>query len=154
MKKLIMLVTVGLALNSCSKTKDKVDTIYPTIDISAANAFPQQCSIIQKGQSITVRFTANDNVELGSASIDIHQNFDHHNHSTEINTSTLDPVKTPVKPFMLMKTFLIPAGKTMHVVEEQISVPADVDAGDYHFMLKVTDKSGWQTLKGLSVKIQ
>lgn len=154
MKKLIVILAAALFFNSCSKSKDSTDTTYPTIDISASNAFPKQCATIQKGQSFTLRFTVNDNVELGSAGIDIHQNFDHHNHSTEVNECTLDAKKTPVNPFALMQTYPIPAGKATHVVEQQISVPADVDAGDYHFMLKVTDKSGWQTMKGISVKIQ
>jgi hypothetical protein len=35
----------------------------------------------------------------------------------------------------------------------QITIPADVDPGDYHFMIRLTDKEGWQTLKGLSIKI-
>lgn len=29
-----------------------------------------------------------------------------------------------------------------------------IDAGDYHFMIRVTDKEGWQTMKGLSLKIR
>nr|WP_244939634.1 DUF4625 domain-containing protein [Arcticibacter tournemirensis] len=33
-------------------------------------------------------------------------------------------------------------------------MPADADPGDYHFMIKLTDKEGWQTIKGLSIKLQ
>ncbi|MDR2424760.1 MAG: DUF4625 domain-containing protein, partial [Prevotellaceae bacterium] len=35
----------------------------------------------------------------------------------------------------------------------EIAVPADIDAGDYHFMVRLTDKSGWQQLAAVSVKI-
>ncbi len=34
-----------------------------------------------------------------------------------------------------------------------ITVPDDIDTGDYHFMVRLTDKSGWQQLKAISIKI-
>ncbi len=33
-----------------------------------------------------------------------------------------------------------------------VNVPNANDTGDYHFMYKVTDQSGWQTLMGLALK--
>jgi hypothetical protein len=38
-----------------------------------------------------------------------------------------------------------------HILE--ITIPNDVDEGDYHFMIRVVDVNGWQAMKGLSVKI-
>ena len=35
----------------------------------------------------------------------------------------------------------------------EIKVPENVDSGDYHFMILLTDEEGWQTIKGLSIKI-
>lgn len=155
MKKVISIICLAATLFAgCKKDAGNTDMTYPTIDLGAANTFPTQCAVIKKGENFTLRFTVNDNVALGAAGIDIHQNFDHHNHGTEVTECTLDPKKTPVKPFVLVENFTIPEGKKTYVVEKQIAVPADVDAGDYHFMLKVTDKSGWQTIKGLSVKIK
>jgi len=34
-----------------------------------------------------------------------------------------------------------------------ISIPANVDTGDYHFTIRVTDAAGWQSFEGISVKI-
>jgi hypothetical protein len=34
-----------------------------------------------------------------------------------------------------------------------IAIPADIDEGDYHFMVRLTDKSGWQQIAAKSVKI-
>lgn len=65
----------------------------------------------------------------------------------------MDPVKTPQSPFLLIKSFLIPVGLKTYQTAIEIAVPADVDAGDYHFMIRLTDKEGWQTIKGLSIKI-
>lgn len=94
-----------------------------------------------------------DNKELGSLSIDIHHNFDHHTHSTEVESCIMDPVKAPVKPLLLLKNFPITPGLTTLDTQEEIIIPADIDAGDYHFLIRLTDKEGWQTIKGLSIKI-
>ena len=34
-----------------------------------------------------------------------------------------------------------------------IDIPENIDTGDYHFMVRLTDKAGWQQLKGISLKI-
>lgn len=34
-----------------------------------------------------------------------------------------------------------------------IKIPADIDAGDYHFMIRLTDRAGWQQLHAVAIKI-
>lgn len=143
-----------LIAGGCSKDKEQIDTEYPVIDISMANAFPKQCSILKRGEKFIFRAQLSDNAQLGSLSVDIHHNFDHHTHSTEIDDCGMEPKKTPLKPFLLIQTFPIPPGLKSFQVNSEISIPADTDPGDYHFMMKLTDKEGWQTIKGLSIKIQ
>lgn len=148
---LLLVVT----FSGCSKDdKQEVDTEYPVIDMSAVNTFPKQCSEIKLGETFIYRVRFSDNRELGSSSIDIHHNFDHHTHSSEIDSCNLEPQKSPVKPFLLIRTFDIPVGLKTYELSQEIQVPADVDPGDYHFSIRVTDKEGWQTIKGLSIKIK
>lgn len=156
MKKQIAIFCIGCALliSSCKKETEEIDTTYPVIDVNAATAFPKQCSVIKRGEKFIFRAAFSDNVELGSSSIDIHHNFDHHSHSTEVNECNMEPVKSPVKPFLLIKTFNIPSGKKSYNINEEIIVPADIDPGDYHFLIRLTDKAGWQSIKGISIKIQ
>ncbi len=151
--KFLIAISAFAFITSCSSDNAEIDTEYPVIDISAANAFPVQCSTIERGKTFTFKATFNDNAELGSYSLDIHHNFDHHTHSTEVNTCETEAVKTPVKPMLFINNFTIPKGVKSYEATTQISIPADVDPGDYHFMIKLTDKEGWQTLKGLSIKI-
>lgn len=116
--------------------------------------FPRQCSELTRGQTFVFRARFSDNVELGSFSLDIHHNFDHHTHSTDGgNDCGPDPVKIPVNPFLLIRGFQIPAGQREYSATAEFQVPADVDPGDYHFMIRLTDKAGWQTISGLSIKI-
>lgn len=148
----IVLISL-LALVSCSSDNNGIDTEYPVIDISASNAFPVQCSEVTRGQKITFRAQFTDNTELGSYSLDIHHNFDHHTHSTEVNTCVADPVKKPVNPMLYINSVTIPKGQKSYEAIQEITIPADIDPGDYHFMIRLTDKEGWQTIKGLSIKI-
>jgi hypothetical protein len=143
------------SISACKKdSKEQIDTEYPVIDVSGTMAFPKQCSVVKRGEKFIFRAQLSDNAELGSVSVDIHHNFDHHTHSTEVESCGLDPIKTPVKPFLQIKSYPIPAGQKTYDVQQEITVPADIDPGDYHFMIMLTDKEGWQTLKGLSIKVQ
>jgi hypothetical protein len=156
MKRTNFLVAVFIcviALASCSSDNNEIDTEYPVIDVSAANAFPIQCSEITRGQKITFRAKFTDNIALGSYSLDIHHNFDHHTHSTEVNNCTADPVKKPVNPLLYINSVTIANDQKSYEAVQEITIPADIDPGDYHFMIRLTDKEGWQTIKGLSIKI-
>ncbi|OMQ13096.1 DUF4625 domain-containing protein [[Flexibacter] sp. ATCC 35103] len=156
MKRTNFLVAVFICvivLASCSSDNNDIDTEYPVIDISAANVFPIQCSEITRGQKITFRAKFTDNTALGSYSLDIHHNFDHHTHSTEVNNCTSDPVKKPVNPLLYINSVMIASGQKSYEAVQEITIPADIDPGDYHFMIRLTDKEGWQTIKGLSIKI-
>jgi hypothetical protein len=158
MKKIKSIAVVTMAfmllVAGCKKDEENIDTVYPSIDISVANAFPTQCSVIKKGETFVFSADLSDNVELGSISVDIHHNFDHHSHSTEVEACNMDAKKAAIKPFLLIKDFPIPSGQKNFKISQEIAVPNDIDAGDYHFLIRLTDKSGWQTIKGISVKIQ
>lgn len=155
MKKILALFALVLLIfAACKKdNNEEKDTQYPEIQ-ATANSFPTQCGVVTRGQTFTFKATFSDNKELGAYSLDIHHNFDHHNHSTEVNQCTFEAKKAPIKPFIFIQNYNIPAGSKQHEATAQIVIPADVDPGDYHFMIRLTDKEGWQTIKGLSIKIQ
>ena len=141
-------------LSSCSKEDDReIDTEYPEINISAEGYFPKQCSQLKRGDTFVFSALFTDNQELGSSSIDIHHNFDHHTHSTEVQECNLDLQKHPVNPFLFIQNYDIPTGLTTYEIRETVSIPEDIDPGDYHFMIRLTDTEGWKTIKGLSIKI-
>jgi hypothetical protein len=154
-KYLLHFSVIALLLTAACKKESAVDidTEYPVINIESANAFPKQCSTVKRGEKFIFRAQLSDNTTLGSVSIDIHHNFDHHTHSTELATCDMEAIKTPVTPFLLIQSYPIAAGLGSFEVAQEISVPTNVDPGDYHFMIRLTDKEGWQTIKGLSIKI-
>ncbi len=149
-----LIMAAGVALAACSKNETKPDETPPVIDLTVTGAFPVQCSEMVRGETYEFKARFTDNVELGSYGLDIHHNFDQHSHSTETETCDADEVKAPVDPFLLVRNYTIPAGNTSFDATASIEVPADVDPGDYHFMIKLTDKQGWQTIRGISIKIR
>jgi hypothetical protein len=145
----ILTAFVTLALGSCSK--DEKDDEKPVIDMQ--QGFPLNCDTIYRGQNFSFRAVFTDNFELGAFSLDIHHNFDHHSHSTDLVECPTEPVKQPMNPMLLIRQFDIPDGIKRFEAEAEIFVPEDVDIGDYHFMVRLTDKTGWQTIRGISIKI-
>lgn len=147
------LLLFTIVFNACKKdNKKEIDTEYPEI-VMTANSFPIQCSTFKRGQTVTFKTLFKDNIELGAYSLDIHHNFDHHSHSTEVEECSMEPKKSPVKPFLFIENYSIPKGLKEYQASAEITIPADIDPGDYHFMIRLTDQEGWQTLKGLSIKI-
>jgi hypothetical protein len=143
--------------NACEKD-DKIDKEKPTIDLSIQDAFPVNCDTIYFGESFELKVLFSDNIALGSYSIDIHHNFDHHSHSTEVTECNLDPIKEPVNPFLFIEDYDIPEGKADYETTESITIPSGdgnglFDEGDYHFFISLTDSEGWSLQKGLSIKM-
>lgn len=100
--------------------------------------------------AVRARFT--DNAEHGSFSIDKHHNYDHHTHSTEVNDCEMEVIKTAENLFLYIQSFAIPNGLREYEAAFDIEISEDIDSGDYHFMI-LTDSEGWQTIRGISIKI-
>ena len=153
---IIFILVLSLThFHSCKE--EDIDKEKPAIDLTIQDAFPVNCDTLYFGESYTLKIRFTDNAELGSYSIDIHNNFDHHSHSTEVEECNMDPDKEPVNPWVFIQDYEIPAGLTEHVTDITLSLPSDCcgeyDEGDYHFFISLTDAEGWSAQKGLSVKI-
>jgi len=137
---------------------EEIDKEKPAINLSIEHAFPVNCDTLYFGDTLHFRELFTDNAELGSFSIGIHHNFDHHSHSTEVTECSLDPVKKPVNPYTFIEDYEIPSGLKKYEPNIPILIPGrnsngDFDDGDYHFIIRLTDKEGWSIQKGLSIKM-
>lgn len=146
----------GLFLFAC--TDDDKDTLPPAIDISAADAFPHNCDTLYLGETANLRFVVSDNAGLGSFSLQIHHNFNHHSHSTEVTECALQPEKAPVNPLVIIREIPVPEGQKEFLVTYSLPLPTEeagqaIDTGDYHIYLNLTDITGWTTQRGISIKV-
>ena len=61
---------------------------------------------------------------------------------------------TPKNPWIYNQSFSIPAGSQTYSASVDIAIPQDIDPGDYHFMIRVTDCAGWQEIKSVAIEIE
>lgn len=153
LKKTSVYLLIALSVFAGSCDEQLKDEEIPQIDMSGADAFPGNCAQVRRGESFTFKAVFTDNQELGSYSITLHHNFDHHTHSTSGTDCAMDPVKQAVNPFLKVSEYTIAPGSTRHAAEVVVDIPSGIDTGDYHFMVRLTDRAGWQTFRGISIKI-
>ena len=157
LKTLIISLLLLMLFNSCKKDQN-IDKQKPEIDLSIQDAFPLNCDTLYFDETFIFRALFTDNIELGSFSIGIHHNFDHHSHSTEVTNCVPDPKKIPVNPFVFIQDYSIPKGSKEYETNQSVNIisanaKGSFDEGDYHFFISLTDKEGWSAHKGLSIKM-
>lgn len=126
---------------------------YPEISEQGITANPIDCQVYHRGETIPFCYVFTDNDELGKYNIEVHHNFDHHTHSTSATTCSMDDVKEAQNPWVFNQDFNIPDGQKSFSAREDIKIPTNIDTGDYHFMIRLTDKAGWQQIKSVAIKI-
>ena len=143
------------ALCACSSDDDEPqkDMLQPVISDTGIVADPIDCQVYHRGDVIPFHYLFTDDTELGAYNIEIHNNFDHHTHSTSSVECPVDVKKDPVKPWIFSQDYTIPAGQRSYDARHDIQIPADIDTGDYHFMVRLTDHAGWQQLHAVAIKI-
>ena len=175
MKNFLKLTYITLALSTltftaCNKDEDEIDTEKPTIDISFVGAYPQNGTELYFGESFTLNIRLADNFELGAYSVNIHSNFDHHSHSTEEEEDEHHHEEGEHEHhhhdgeegdgFYFSQDYTIPSGLKEYTANNTIEIPAhapdgdEYQAGDYHFMITVTDKAGFSVFKSVEIEIK
>ena len=143
------------ALSACSGSDDEEqkDMQQPVISSEGIIANPIDCQVYHRGEVIPFHYVMTDDQELGAYNIEIHNNFDHHTHSTTATDCPMDAQKKPQKPWVYNRDYTIPTGQRKYDARHDIEIPADIDPGDYHFMIRLTDRAGWQQLHAVGIKI-
>ena len=145
---LLLAGLLTLIFNACVEEEDK-DLTEPEITMIA----PLSCDTIYRGVEYLVSALLEDNEELGSYGIDIHHNFDHHGHATEVEPCPLDDKKDPINVYNYKESFTLETGLKQFTIQLPITIPDSYEPGDYHLQFTVVDKTGWQSYKIISIKI-
>lgn len=113
----------------CDNENDEpVDTTPPTVSGVTLNDASENIQVIPRS---SMHFDAyfEDNVLLGQYKIDVHNDFDGHEHGRAMN-----------EPFEYTMTYDL-IGKTQ-TVHEDVEIPEDTTPGAYHFTLQYFDAAG------------
>lgn len=156
MRKIQYLAVASLAsvfaFTSCS-SDDNTDTEKPVVDLIA----PAEGAKLEAGKDIHFDMVVSDNDGLASYNVDIHNNFDGHNHSGgDTHTHAVNAVKADEaegKPFAFNKTWSLDGVKNDKIHHHEIVIDANAKPGNYHFVVKVLDKSGNQTMEFRNIEI-
>ena len=153
------------SFTACNKDDEaQKDMQQPVISDEGIVANPVNCQQYHAGDIIPFHYVMTDNQELGAYSIEIHNNFDHHSHSTEADDHDHESGEcndndehehehSEGQAWVYIQDFTIPAGLLRYEARHDIQIPAGVAPGDYHFMIRLTDRAGWQQLHAVAVKI-
>ncbi|MCR5180982.1 MAG: DUF4625 domain-containing protein [Bacteroidaceae bacterium] len=151
---LLMALICTASLIACGDDDEmEKDMEKPVISDEGITALPSECQQYHRGEVIPFHYIMTDNQALGTYTINIHDNFDHHTRSTSATECPLDEKKEAVNPWVFNKDFDIPEGLTTYDAFQEIQIPTDKDTGDYHFVISLTDKSGWQQIRSVAIKI-
>ena len=153
MNKLIYLIFLIVIFSACIEEKD-TEIEQPVVELLS----PLPCDTLYFGESFNYTVKITDNTDLENISMDMHNNFGHHNHGAH-ETCNMDAPKDAVHPYANSWIFSLPEEKKEYVFDTLLSLPAMkndttlYDFGDYHFHIYVTDNDGYQVFTSLDVKV-
>ncbi|MFV0566945.1 MAG: DUF4625 domain-containing protein [Flavobacteriaceae bacterium] len=153
LSKITAFIFVLSVFMACSSDDSDKDETKPTISVNYNEGFPQACAELERGKTYNFKAMVTDNTELAAYSLDIHNNFDHHTHDDQGAQCEQAPIKQAVNPMIYMENFSIESGLTSYEINITVTIPNDVDTGDYHCAYSVTDKTGWQNRTSVGIKI-
>ena len=159
--KILYIALLPSLLYACSGS----DMTYPLItDLGVPN--PIDCQVYHRGEDIKFCYVFTDDTELGNFNIEIHNNFDHHTHGTssaecedhdehdeEDHDEHEHDEEEASGHWVFSQDYAIPEGQTTYEANLDIHIPGDIEPGDYHFMIRLTDAAGWQQLKAMGIKV-
>ena len=136
---LISVVVSLLVFVACENDDDLVDVDAPVITVNE----PVYGEAFEAGEPLHFNVLFEDNNELATFNIDIHNDFDSHAHG-----------RRNLNPFEYEESFEL-TGKSDDVLED-ILIPADATAGPYHLTVEAIDAEGNATTfaDGSSVELQ
>lgn len=125
-------ITLLAAISLLSACKDDengeiIDTTPPTI------SGVEHEMTVEPGEEFDLEFVLEDDIALGEARIDIHDDFDAHDH---------EGGRMMVTPFEYTTILDEMRGETRYVAHVHIDIPADAATGPYHLQINYTDNAG------------
>jgi hypothetical protein len=127
----LMMLTVGCSkeCEECPKPAAAADTTKPVITLNS----PASGSTQTGGNMMNVNIKVEDDRELSQVKIEIHDNFDGHGHGR---------LSDAVTPFEF--DTIISTNAREITINFDLAIPANVAAGQYHFIVEAIDKAGNQ----------
>lgn len=125
-------------LSACSES-DAADTIKPVINLIE----PADNDTLRIGADVHLEMELSDDVMLGSYKIEIHNNFNDHNHGTKAVAEEV--------PFAFNHSWNLTGKRNATIHHHEIVIPENAQPGKYHLMVYCTDEAGNESYAARSI---
>jgi hypothetical protein len=119
----------GFSMTSCKSG----DTTKPVINLIE----PEEGDSLKPGSDVHFDIELSDNEMLGSYKVDIHSNFDGHEHAQQRVAAEDESV-----PFAFSKSWDLSGKRNADIHHHEIIIPQNAAEGKYHLMVYCTDAAG------------
>ncbi|NDV81787.1 DUF4625 domain-containing protein [Bacteroides sp. 51] len=123
----LSLITILSVFTACSD--DDGDTTPPVIQLNK----PAESAKLLIGSTICLDMELSDDEMLSSYKVEIHNNFDGHEHTRAEDGTT---------PFQFQKSWSVADQKNAKIHQHEIEIPEGATPGNYHLMVYCTDLAG------------
>lgn len=127
---IVSILAVSALFVSCSDDEKDGDTTKPVINLIE----PEEGAMLKPGSTIHFEMDLSDDVMLGSYKVEIHNNFDGHDHTKAAADETV--------AFAFNRSLDVSGQKNTHIHHHEIEIPANAKEGNYHLMVYCTDAAG------------
>ncbi|MDR3117900.1 MAG: DUF4625 domain-containing protein [Mediterranea sp.] len=124
----LLIAGAAVTLSFFTSCTNDGDTTPPVIDLIE----PAEGDALKIGSPVHFEMEVSDNEMLSSYKVEIHSNFDGHEHSRVTRTTA----------FFFERTWSLSGLKNTLVHQHDIVIPEDATEGDYHLMVRCTDAAG------------
>lgn len=130
----VSVMILSVLFVSCSDDDKLGDTTKPVITLNA----PAEGASLKPGTHIHFDMDLADDVMLGSYKVEIHNNFDGHDHTK----AAVRAETGGTTPFAYNNSWDVSGQKNIHIHHHDIEIPANATEGNYHLMVYCTDAAG------------
>lgn len=129
-------ITAALGLTSCSDddSSDGLDNQAPVVTIHE----PTTDEAVAVGGEVHLDVELIDDIELASYKIEVHNDFDGHDHDRPFGVEQ-------TIPWSLNQTQELDPGQTNYTIHQHLEVPGNAAEGAYHLGIIALDQAGNQT---------
>lgn len=128
---ILSLATIISVFTACDD--DGGDTTPPVIELNK----PAEGANLMIGSAICFDMELSDNEMLSSYKVEIHNNFDGHEHGRSSSRA-----EDGTTPFQFQKSWSVAGQKNAKIHHHEINIPENATPGNYHLMVYCTDDAG------------
>lgn len=129
----IAFFTIVLSSSLFTSCTEDGDTTKPVINLIA----PAEEAILKIGADVHFDMELSDDVMLSSYKVEIHNNFNGHQHEASILKTA-----SSTTPFFFQKSWDVSGKKNTKIHHHEIIIPEEATPGNYHLVVYCTDLAG------------